>query len=548
MIHHYTRLSIIFLLMAFAGTLAAQEPELNIKSFRKLDNDLDARVNEPRKDQNGDVCAILKVVTTQKGFTFDCGQIGIVKIVQKPSEIWVYVPYGVKRITISHPQLGILRDYQLPQNIEKASVYELVLISGTVITTVQETIVSQWLVITPDPADAMIFLNDKYVKNGVFQGKLKPGEYTYRVEAPKYYPQAGKVEMTNAKKEIVVKLKPAFGTISITSEPEIGAKVIIDGETLDRTTPCQSDPLTSGEHTIQVVKDLFQPATQKVMVQEGKISNVKLTMNPNYAVISIQLPDDAELFIDNQLKGKGNWLGHLGPGVYSLEARMERYRTAKKDIEVITGQSQEIVLKPVPLFGNMDLITNPSGARISLDGKQLGSTPYTLEKQLIGSYSLQISLPGYKTLTKTIQIVEGKNPELNEKLILESTTKGNTTPAVVPSKKEEQLPKTAFMKHKNAKKSWLIAGLATTAIGTYCYLQAQNSYQKYQVATTDAASLHQKVKTLDTVYPICFALAGFSAVELIIQSGKQKKAMNHTLGFLPFPVKGGAALSLNYKF
>ena len=35
--------------------------------------------NEPKKDQNGDLCAILKIVTTQKGFTFDCGQIGIVK-------------------------------------------------------------------------------------------------------------------------------------------------------------------------------------------------------------------------------------------------------------------------------------------------------------------------------------------------------------------------------------------------------------------------------------------------------------------------------------
>ena len=98
----------IFLIIAISETLFA---EINVKSFRKLSNDLDARVNEPLKDQNGDVCAIIKVVTTQTGFSFDCGQIGVVKTVAKTSEIWVYVPFGARRITISHPQLGLLRDY-----------------------------------------------------------------------------------------------------------------------------------------------------------------------------------------------------------------------------------------------------------------------------------------------------------------------------------------------------------------------------------------------------------------------------------------------------
>ncbi|MFZ4724340.1 MAG: PEGA domain-containing protein, partial [Paludibacter sp.] len=96
------------LLVALTSGLFA---EIGVKSFRKLENDLDARVNEPLKDQNGDVCAIIKIVTTQTGFSsFDCGQIGVVKTVQKPSEIWVYVPYGAKRITITHPQLGMIRD------------------------------------------------------------------------------------------------------------------------------------------------------------------------------------------------------------------------------------------------------------------------------------------------------------------------------------------------------------------------------------------------------------------------------------------------------
>ena len=53
------------LLISFFLNLSA---EISVKSFRKLDNDMTARIDAPKKDQNGDVCAVIKVVTTQTGF------------------------------------------------------------------------------------------------------------------------------------------------------------------------------------------------------------------------------------------------------------------------------------------------------------------------------------------------------------------------------------------------------------------------------------------------------------------------------------------------
>ena len=37
--------------------------------------------------------------------------LGIVKRIDKVGEIWLYVPRGTRKITIKHPQLGVLRDY-----------------------------------------------------------------------------------------------------------------------------------------------------------------------------------------------------------------------------------------------------------------------------------------------------------------------------------------------------------------------------------------------------------------------------------------------------
>ncbi|PGH37804.1 MAG: PEGA domain-containing protein, partial [Candidatus Nephrothrix sp. EaCA] len=90
------------------------------------------------KDQNGDVCALIKAVTTETGFDWDGDQLGIVKTLQKKGEIWIYVPFGAKRITISHAALGVLRNYAYPLNIEKAAVYEMALTTGKVVTVVQE--------------------------------------------------------------------------------------------------------------------------------------------------------------------------------------------------------------------------------------------------------------------------------------------------------------------------------------------------------------------------------------------------------------------------
>lgn len=390
--------------------------DISVKSFRKLESDLDARAHYPLTDQNGDVCAIIKVVTTQTGFLFDGGTMGIVKTVQKPAEIWVYVPWGLKRMTISHPQLGLLRDYMIPASIEKATVYELVLVSGRVETTVVEEIASQWLVITPEPATALVYINDEFVKTGEYQAKLKPGTYSYRVELPLYHTEAGKLEVGMEKKTLNVKLKPAFGQIRVNSQPESGAQVFVDGKLLGATTPLTSEAIASGEHTVQVVKEMYQPAVQKVTVSDGQTTPVTVQLRPNFAVLTVQATEGASIAVNNEQKGVGSWSGRLGAGIYSVEARLAKHRAAKQDIELTAGDQRSIDLKPAPIYGSLDVVSSPSGATITLDGKEYGTTPNTLNRLLIGDYTVELSRQGYATVRKTISIAEGTSAMLSETL------------------------------------------------------------------------------------------------------------------------------------
>ena len=124
------RFAVIFILLVLAaGSALAQRDssDFYVQSFKKLEWDLDARSNYPMLDQNNRKAALIKVVIPDSGFDFDVGVMGVVGVKQEVGEIWVYVPEGVRKMTIRHKGYGIIRDYEFDCPIESASVYELVL-------------------------------------------------------------------------------------------------------------------------------------------------------------------------------------------------------------------------------------------------------------------------------------------------------------------------------------------------------------------------------------------------------------------------------------
>jgi len=118
----------------------------------------------------------------------------------------------------------------------------------------------------------------------------------------------------------------------------------------------------------------------------------------------------------------------LNAGVYSLEARKDKHRPAKQDIEVVAGDKRVVDLQPTPIYGSIDVMTTPSGAAISINKKDYGSTPNTVDKLLIGDYTVQLSKPGYASVNKTVTVTEGKSTELNETLANGKSVSITSTP------------------------------------------------------------------------------------------------------------------------
>ena len=333
---------ILLLLFAF-GLIPSFAQNISVSSFKSLDTDLTANTaGTMEKDQNGEAAALIKVVTTQTGFTFDGGALGIVKTKQTPGEVWVYIPRGSKKITIKHPQLGVLRDYFFPIAIESARTYEMVLIAGEVQTVVKQARTSQYVVFQLMPPDAVVELDGELLKTegGVASKMMKFGTYNYRVQAPNYLLEAGSVTVDD-------------------------------------------------------------PNNKKV---------VNISLKPNFAKVTINVDNNAEIWVNGEKKGEGSWSGNLGAGTYELEAKKEGHRstTITQDF-IVTAEPQIVKLQtPTPIYGEADINSSPGMADIFIDGKKVGQTPLLLSDLLVGLHTISIIKEGYESENKTITIKEGE--------------------------------------------------------------------------------------------------------------------------------------------
>jgi hypothetical protein len=410
-------ISVVFLLSIFC--ISAFSQSINVKSFHLLENDLDARVHFPKRDQNGVICAILKVVTTQTGFSFDVGSLGVMATEQKKGEIWVYVPHGVQRITISHSHLGILRNYPFSIPIQSAMVYEMILTTGKVITSIEENIPDpQYVVITSTPSGADVYINNEHKgTTHNFQPLMTEGEYTYRVEKKFYYPEAGKFAVTaNEGVNLSIILKPNFGFAAITTKPEDGMNVTIDGKPLAKTTPVTTDTLKAGKYKIAVSKALYHEQTKEITIVDNQTLPVNFTVIPAFGWISVDsnpeqgaivLLDDKETGMVTPCK-----LDRVVSGKHKITLRKDWYEPKSFYVEVFDGKESKFPSAAlVPTFGIVKITSDPQ-SEIFIDNQSKGIGSW--EGRLIaGLHLFEAKNSKHHPASQTIDLKIGTVQELS---------------------------------------------------------------------------------------------------------------------------------------
>ncbi|MBR4887301.1 MAG: SUMF1/EgtB/PvdO family nonheme iron enzyme [Muribaculaceae bacterium] len=430
------KIRFIVLLVALCCVLiAGAQSGISVKVFSELTQDLDARVNYPETDQNGQKCALVKVVTTESDFSFDNGQLGVTKAIHNPelSEWWVYLPAKTMKLKIMHPVLGQLKDsedgfYYFPTPLKEATCYRMELTTGKVRVTVEEERVKTgYLVINSVPEHAHVYITEGGIENYAgttpFYKKMPYGTYNYRVKKSLYHDNVGVAVINNTRIIHDLALQPAFGSLSVTSSPS-GATVTIENDLREFTTPCVIDQLPSGTHRVNIVSSRYTSFSREIEIKDGQQTELVATLDARFAIVSINTLPEAIITINGQVKGKGNYSEELGEGIYDIEVSLDKHRTVTRQIEVVSNQPQTLTLEPIPISGSLDIESQPMFANVIINGQNYGDTPLSIENLLVGDYEVVLSKQGYVMETRHVSITE------NTLSIIEANlSQGNTIPS-----------------------------------------------------------------------------------------------------------------------
>ena len=187
----YTMKHILITIFVFFCVLSSAQ-NISVTDFRLDEMDLTANQQGTTVlDQNGEKCALIKVKTTQIGFCFDAGSLGVSKTLQKTAEIWVYVPHGVRKLNVSHQKFGSL-EYSLPVAVQKAKTYIMELKAETPL-----PVNSQRLTIKCMPKNAVVAIDGDMIEtsNGIAEVTLSLGSHQYMAMAKGYYQTEGTIEL-----------------------------------------------------------------------------------------------------------------------------------------------------------------------------------------------------------------------------------------------------------------------------------------------------------------------------------------------------------------
>ncbi|HUU03641.1 MAG TPA: PEGA domain-containing protein [Myxococcota bacterium] len=213
--------------------------------------------------------------------------------------------------------------------------------------------------------------------------------------------------------------KGCQGWIAIESVPDDKAFVFLDGKDTGKQTPTTLKNVPCGKHLVGVSKLLYSGSTKKIVVSDQEVVKARLTLKPNFAPVDIiSLPPGAAVSLDGKALGESPLkIARLEAGMHEIRASFPDYKDAVKKFKLKPGKNVTVKLELKPTFGGLVITSSPEdAANVFLDGDELGTTPLTLKRVVLGNHNIRVVKELYEPFKTSIQVRTGKLIRVTAKL------------------------------------------------------------------------------------------------------------------------------------
>ncbi len=216
-------------------------------------------------------------------------------------------------------------------------------------------------------------------------------------------------------------LAPTRTTVHL-EPPDVDATVTWEGIPLERkadgtwrlppfSEPGRLDVDASGYRHFTSVLALQEAGDSSIHVKlEQKRGSLAIHSNPG-ATVRVLDPNEQERA--RAVVGSDGLLAlaDVAPeGTYDVDVSMPGYKAHRfEDLLLLDGRPRQLDARLEPLAASLSIVSTPPGARILIDGREMGRTPLTLPDLAGGrSVTCSLELEGYKPLAKELALVPGE--------------------------------------------------------------------------------------------------------------------------------------------
>jgi formylglycine-generating enzyme required for sulfatase activity len=236
---------------------------------------------------------------------------------------------------------------------------------------------------------------------------LRPGSHRVVAELAGYYPLDASIDVgKSVDQSFALTLTKLPGKITLTTEPEAKAEVLVDGAPLG-TTPLVDVELTPGLHRLEFRADRYLTEVRELEVNGGgERQTLAAQLTPNWAVVSLKTePPGATVLVDGAPAGTTPADLELTAGERTLEVRLAGFNAWNGKVQVVANEPLHLPdVKLAPADGRVEIASAPSEASVSIDGEFRGRTPLQLRLSPGRPHRLTLTKPGYETVTNDLSV------------------------------------------------------------------------------------------------------------------------------------------------
>jgi len=307
--------------------------------------------------------------------------------------------------------------------------------------------------------------------------------------------------------------KNATGNLNLTTE--FSGKLYINNiyySELEAGSQYNYENIPVGVIEIKIMGD--KNWTEKTIINKGETKYINATKKTTLNVFVNSNPTNADFYLNDVYVGKTPQTMVLNYGTNNLKfSGIDLHEDTKTTLEISEHSSPNININLIPSGINAQIISQPLGASIKIDGKFYGQTPNTVPL-IFGDYNLSLHKTGYQEFSQNISIIENKT------IYNFNLMSSRNTVAEVNFNKFKQYRNTSFL------------GFIGTFIVGFLFLNSANQlYADYQTATTNATELHKQIRNRDILATTFFLTSVSFAVPIYIFNSKKNIAKSQINNF-----------------